>query len=87
MIDPEVSITSHQPKPLGLLIKFTQHSILFCFQSTLEISKSLENSAQQMFMKVYKFLKFLREKNSEEGEEKSNLECRVSVPSPIPRGH
>ena len=32
----QVSIRSHRPKPLGPRMKFTQRSILYCFQTTLK---------------------------------------------------
>ena len=32
----QVSIRSHRPKPVGPLMKFTQRSILYCFQTTLK---------------------------------------------------
>ena len=50
--------------PLGHPMKLMQYSILYCFLLVHEISsKSVEISAQQMFMKVLKPLPLLRKNN------------------------
>ena len=49
--------------PLGRRMKLTQYSILYCFLMVHVSSKSVEISAQQMFMKVLKSLPLLRKNN------------------------
>ena len=57
--------------PLGQPMMFTQFSILYCFHTTLSLKifsyRSLEISAQQMFMRLFKSpksLQFSRKNNS-----------------------